>query len=455
MAVAALIRLPALWADFWFDEILSYERYAARAQSVVDVFFSPALKHDNNHHLNTVVLYLLGDQRHWVLYRLPGALAGIVAVGAVVLIGQRQSRRTGLMAGALVASSYLIAVYSTEARGYPWLLCLAAGGFLALDRFLATRRLAAAALFWLAIAGGLAAHPTILHFYLGAVVWSGYRLRSSGMDWLRLHAPVACWTILWILVVLRGSVVGGGPAWSWSVIVDQGLAWTFGYPVSTVPALIAGLAAALLVIIDARWLWSAGSDEGLFYAGAVLGPIIFVASLSPPYLFPRYFLVPLFFLLVVAGRQLARLSRTPVVGSSLAMALVLPFLTGNGLLLASVVRERHGVLSAAVDTLTARTAVSPAVVTSRSLDQWTELPLRFYARRMGVDDRIVYVTRGEIADGRADPANVLWSIEPSPPCGLPPAADLSLPQGHVLHLVRSFHVCGPSGMSWALYGRVP
>jgi hypothetical protein len=450
---AALIRLPALFTDLWFDEILSLERYARSAGSISDIFFAAALKHDNNHHLNTLALYWIGDQARWVVYRLPAFVCGLVGVAAVVLIGRRRSRLEGLACGGLVAASYMMSVYSTEARGYSWLLAFVALAFLALDRFLASGSRPALVAFWIATGAGLAAHPAILHFHLGAVLWSGFRLRLRPMELARLYAVPALWIVAWAVVVTRGSIVGGGPPWTWGEIVDQSLAWTFGYPAAFLPWVVSAAAAGGLVLWDARRLWLEGSDEGLFYIGVILGPVVFLAALSPPYLFPRYLLVPLLFLLVVAGRRLASWSRSgrwqPAVCALAAGALLL----GNGVHIRSLARERQGNHTRAVQEIARSASDAPALVTSPSLDDWTELPLRFYGRALGLEGRIAYVPRANVAgrSGAAQP--ITWIIEPAQPCTPESPTVWTLRPGQTYDLDARYPVCGPSGMSWSLYSR--
>lgn len=452
LALAALFRLPALAADFWFDEIYSYERFARHARSVADIFFSAALKHDNNHHLNTLALYLLGDQSNWIIYRLPGAVAGMAAVAAAMSIGRRRSRIEGLVTGVLAATSFLVVVYSTEARGYAWLLAFAAIGFLALDRFLASGGRSSLAIFWLSIVAGLAAHPAILHFYLGALLWSGFRLRSRPRELVRLHVVPVAWIAIWLLVVTRGSVVGGGPPWTWPRIGDEALAWTLGYPLSTVPVAIAGGIALALVLWDAWRLQAEESDEWLFSLGTIVGPIVLMAALSPPLLFPRYFLVPLFFLLPVIGRRLAALAQTFPGGRWAAGAIVIAFVIGNGVHVATFARERHGNHVAALQMIAG--AADHVTVSSWSLDQWTELPLAFYSPRLGLDRRVTYVPRADLASRPADAPRIDWALEVSQPCTPPTEPRRVLPGTNDTYvLVGSFPVCGPSGMSWLVYAR--
>jgi hypothetical protein len=197
-------------------------------------------------------------------------------------------------------------------------------------------------------------------------------------------------------------------------------------------------------------MWTEGSDEGLFYLGVVIGPVVLVAALSPPYLFPRYFLLSALFLLVIAARQLARLLAGRSVSRAVAVLLLAGFVIGNGVHAVTLVRERHGQLPAALR-MVAGTVTDPSDVTSPSLDQWTELPLRFYARRSGLSDRFRYVARGSLPRiGAVD-----WAINPAQPCGPPPASRVTLPSGQAMGLTRSFDVCGPSGMAWAIYGAAP
>jgi hypothetical protein len=447
-----LFRTPALLTDFWFDEIYSYERFARNARSAAEILFATTFKHDNNHHLNTLVLYLLGEQEHWVVYRLPGMAAGLVAVAGAVLIGRRKSRLEGLLTGVLVSASYLLAVHSTEARGYPWLLASTAVGFLALDRFLDTQNRFALLGFWISMMAGLLAHPAILHFYLGALLWSGFRFRDRRRCMILLHAVPLVGIVLWLLLVTRGSVVGGGPDWTWNVVGDEAFAWTLGYPLATVPAIATGLGALGLVAWEARRLWRERSDEGLFYVGAILGPVALIAALSPPFLFPRYFLVSLFFLLILMGRSAAALAGTSRAGRWAAAAGVAAFLFGNGSHLAALARERQSNHVAAWQTMAG--GPQPVTVASWSLDQWTEMPLRFYSSRLGFGNRVTYIRRTALSGRRPDAAPIDWVLEIAQPCTPPPAPRRPLTGSHEVYVLRkSFAVCGPSGMSWFLFAR--
>jgi hypothetical protein len=453
VTLAAVLRLPALFTDFWFDEILSYERFAMGARSLGDIFFNPAYKHDNNHHLNTIVLYLLRDQGGWVIYRVPAFLAGLAAVAAAAIVGGRRSRVEGILSGLLVAFSFTMVVYSTEGRGYALVMACAVVAFLVLARYLEAPTWPTAAWFWLLVALGLVAHSTIAHFYLGALLWSGYRLRRRWRDFVRLHAPLAVFGAAWVATVTRGGVVGGGDVWTWHQVADESLAWTLGYPTSAVPPglVLAGL--GLLFTVDSRRLWAEGSDEALFYVGTVLGPVAMIWALSPPYLFPRYFVVALVFLLLVLARLLAGLwldvprARPVVVGIVLAMAL------GNVLHVIPFSRYGRGGASKAIAAIATTTDTTPIVVTSPSVDLWSVFPIRFYERKLGLGERIRVISREELAATPQTHPPIDWLIVPTLDHDLVRPAAIHLDGVGSFVLLHRYAAYGPSGMTWIVYRR--
>ena len=81
ITLAVVLRFWASLDNFWLDEIWSW-MMARQLKSPLEVV--TRLHHDNNHHLNTLVLYAFGPNAPLYLYRLPAVLAGS---GAVLLCG--------------------------------------------------------------------------------------------------------------------------------------------------------------------------------------------------------------------------------------------------------------------------------------------------------------------------------------------------------------------------------
>ena len=112
---AAAFRLPGLFTDFWLDEIWTLSR-TNLLNSPVEIFTE--FLSSNNNHLNTLIFYLLGEQKQWMLYRLHSLAAGIGTVIIAWLIAYQKGRLEAIIASLLTAGSYLMIHYSSEARGY-------------------------------------------------------------------------------------------------------------------------------------------------------------------------------------------------------------------------------------------------------------------------------------------------------------------------------------------------
>jgi hypothetical protein len=451
VALGAALRVRALFTDFWLDEIWSYEEIARRARSVVDIFLNPAFKLDNNHYLNSVFLFLLGERNAWAIYRLPAFVAGLLTIGVATRIGGARNRAEGWIFGTLVATSFVMVVYSTEARGYAWLLLFALLAFLALRRYFEKPSLGTAVLFWIWTALGLTAHSTMFEFYLAAFIWSSFRFRGRAPDFRRLHDVPVFFAVVWFLVVYLGSRGGGGVPWRWVDIVDQSLAWTLGYPTTLIPAALAGTLVAALVFWNAWAMRREGSDEGWFILGVVLVPPVLTAALAPAWLFPRYFLVSLLFLLLVLGQSLGRLWRQAWWGRPAVVAILVCFALGNLRHIVPFSEYGRGQASQAIRDIVADNGPGPVTLTGMPVEIAAQLPIRFYSDAFGLGTRITYVPQRELTDTSSP--RVEWVIAISPlPC-TKPASRVTLPSSGTYSLRRAYPAYGPSGLCWFVYRR--
>src|ERR1700731_1425164 len=85
LLLGAILRLACLPAEFWLDEIWSYD-LSRQAGSLLGIF---TVKHDNNHHLNTLWLWLCPDGASWSLYRMHSLLAGLAGIVLAALFAKR------------------------------------------------------------------------------------------------------------------------------------------------------------------------------------------------------------------------------------------------------------------------------------------------------------------------------------------------------------------------------
>jgi hypothetical protein len=124
MVVGAVLRYRALWTDFSQDEIWSLTLVQGLA-SPLDVL--TRIHHDNNHVLNSLFLYLLGDRADWTTYRLFAFGCGIAAIAFAAWIAAEDGGLAAVTASLLFAVSFLFVTYSSEARGYAPAVAFARG----------------------------------------------------------------------------------------------------------------------------------------------------------------------------------------------------------------------------------------------------------------------------------------------------------------------------------------
>ncbi len=121
VAAGFALRLAAAQGGLWTDEAWSM-LYASQTGPLGVI---TSINHDNNHHLNSWWLQLVGVHAPVWLQRGLSILSGTASIAMVALIGRRRSRLAGIAAAALFAVSPIMLLYGSEARGYaPMLLAL-------------------------------------------------------------------------------------------------------------------------------------------------------------------------------------------------------------------------------------------------------------------------------------------------------------------------------------------
>src|SRR5437868_2025651 len=231
---AVLIRIRAAFNDLWMDEIWSVE-LIRQLRSALGVFTQT--HHDNNHYLNSLFIYFLGQRGNWAGYRIPAEFFGIGTIALAWFVGARRDTWTAFFSMFLVSFSYVLILYSSEARGYAPLLFFCFLSFLILHKFFQNPRWQLAVMFSLSAILGLTSHLTYFVFLCASLVWFCARVFRTTWRLPRIAAwTAACYTapavylVALYLVDLRYLQIGGGTAIS--VVDGYGgtLAWVFGGP---------------------------------------------------------------------------------------------------------------------------------------------------------------------------------------------------------------------------------
>lgn len=322
LLLAAVLRIPGLWTDFWLDEIWSWTlvwdwKLTRRISGVWGIFTQ--IHQDNNNYLNTLFIYLCGSAAPLPLYRLPALLAGLVAVwiGGLLVVRWSQPRMmnsvTAMLVGmGLVATSQVEIVYSSEARGYALAICAAFAAQWCLGSLLRSGKWLPVVCYALIACCGFLGHLSFLSVFVAQAFWSLAALlwsRHSAGSWTWLLAKLSVAfgvpTLLvgWLWFVdLSLARVGGGPELSpWPVIRDA-FAMPFGASLPQSLVLPCGLLMATLLVSGFWRLRHVATLEVVSMISLTIVTPAILFGLAPQGLvYPRHFLVGMSLLIPVAG----------------------------------------------------------------------------------------------------------------------------------------------------------
>jgi hypothetical protein len=437
LALALLFRLACLRADFWLDEILSFN-LSRQVDSPLSVF---ALRNDNNHPLNTLWLSLWqADAPLWCL-RLHSLVAGVVAVFLMGLAGRRLKAETPALI--LGTACWWLVLASADARGYSLAVAFALAAFLALDSYLARPRWSVLIGFWAAAVLAFLSHLTFLYAYLGLIAMTapGGTSREQVRRLAVVHAVPGLFFLALYFGFIRGMVVEGGPpadvVRTLTSLLSRGLGGPPGGWLAA-PFVLVGL----VLFVGGLWSLRAEGDRvwPFFLVTCCLAPVIFLIK-PPPFVFERYFLISFTFFLLVIARSLASLlSDTPRVGPVARLAgvfLLFVFLRGNIRTMREYLETGRGQLPAVINQVRAE---GGRVTGDHDFRVGTSL--RFHA------PNIEYVGEKQLPAG-----GVEWLIvhrvdgDPRPA----PADEETDSAGNVYLFASMYPSAGPADWGWYLY----
>ena len=320
IALAALVvRFVAARCGFWTDEAWSVI-YAVEARDALGVFLR--INHDNNHHLYSLWLQVIGPTASPLLARAPAILAGsLCTVAAAILVGRR-SRVGGVVAALLFAFTPTLVVFGSEARGYAMMLLAALAMLLLVSDALdgPTARWRPWALVLIAVFGMLS-HMTMAAPVAIATLWFYLeRRRQAGPqravgDSIRLMGGALAATVGVIAFVFTaaalsptGMRLGGYLPFSgrdYIAALDDLALWSAGLA-APLPWLVPLLACALALLIAVRrpdWLGPRALLYALLILAVPIGALVLRVGNSG---FPRYYLASVIGVLLLASEWIAR-----------------------------------------------------------------------------------------------------------------------------------------------------
>lgn len=473
LLVAAGLRLPGLWTDFWLDEIWTWG-LAVQVQQPWEII--TAIHADNNNHLNTLWLWICGPAAPLWLYRIHSFAAGLVTVGCAIALAARWSRgqRVAVLAAGLVAAtSAVFVIYASEARGYSMAMAAAVGGQWVLGRAVRDNRRRDWFLAVVVALTGFLSHLSYLPVWLAQVAWIALEWLAAagwGGRWLRTLSgtaesgprasrwrvqplvavgAVGCGVLLLYLVDLRLAGVGGGPELDPLIVSLDTLAEPFG-AVDGAAKVVAALATLTLLVcgIGSAFRHTCGSRLEMVVPAAVLviAPIVLFGMAPAGLVYPRHFLVSLSLALPVLGVGWVALVRQAGLARFVAVAILVFWMVGNGLALAGFFRDGRGGYTRALRDLATDRPVGTVVLGSDH-DFRNGMIIGFQRLRHPEFSRFEYRPQGQWPVEGVD-SLILHDLAVTPSF-----ADRLDVGGKAYHLVKTYRFSGPVGWHWATYRR--
>jgi 4-amino-4-deoxy-L-arabinose transferase-like glycosyltransferase len=447
-SLALALRTYVIDDAFWLDEIWSY--YLTQLMDSPWDAFSE-LRIDNNHLLNTLTMYWLGDQEYWVFYRLPSLLSGVAMV-ALMGYAARKLKVAPWLAMLLTTLSFPFIQYSTEARGYSVAAMLGLAAWLIYyPRLCNAKSLEPGWLvaFWIICALGLLAHLTFVFVPLAlGLTWlansvSDRQFNSEHLGrGLLVFVPPAVF-LLWVYLVFYGQITPGGDDFSLQLAAKllELSRYTLGVPAITVLEIAAG---ALIVALAAYGIWLLPAAQQRFFAMVITIPGLLLLAYQPDFFFARYLLVslPFVYLLIALSLDTALRKSGPL--RALAALLILTFVAGSTVHYLAYARLGKGGYPQAMTEMFDDAGTRNFTVGS-DFDFRNKALVDFYARYHRNSGQLRYV---KLAYESIEPTDYFIVHNYVP--GHKPAETLTL-QGGTYELMGIYRYAGLSGWSWYLY----
>ena len=450
LAVAAAVRIRGAINEMWLDEIWSLE-FVKHISSPLDVFTS--LHHENNHYLNSLCFYYFGQHGNWLGYRLPALGFGLGSVLLAGLIGRRRNTTSGLIALLLTSFSYVLILYSSEARGYAAAIFFSLLSYYLMDHFLENRRWSVALLFSTVAVLGFMSHLIFLNCFLAILLWSGCWfvqtrtiLKSAAAAMLACHGMPIIFLIAIYFVDIRHLEVGGGTPTGLQNSYAASLGWTLGIPRADSMTWLTWLVAAGLLGGMAGLLRREKKDAGIFFAGVILlFPILLVLIRHSQILYVRHFIIGITFLLILLSFLLAALYQRGPAGKAVVILLLAGYLALNGWHTRQLFQFGRGHYAAAVRYIVKHSQQTPITIGAIGIEQDFRTPfmLQFHGQPAFGDKPVTYYTKEHWPPG--GPEWLIYDADSIPP------PHYTTPAGDRYELAEVYPTTPLSGLRWSVY----
>jgi hypothetical protein len=449
IALGGILILFAARGDLWLDEIWSvFFAEAARTPWEIVTRF----KHDNNHVLNTLYLYVIGKQQDLMVYRGMAIVSGIGSLLILRKIALRWGPAESVIVLLLAGTSYPLILYFSEARGYaPAILFGLLSLFLLQEcqrRFHPVRLV----LFWSMSILGVLSHLTFVIVFLSLAIYSLHYELTADAPFTRRSLQAGKYLFVpgvfitaWYLFYASEMTIGGGPAVDKYTILAQGIASLLGLPDTL---LVLGIPLLMLPVLwSLVLLYKEGDREWSFYGSALLvAPAFAIILAGSSYFNYRYVIVCFPFLYLVISRLLAKSYHSDAKAYHYLAFFVLGlYVLGQAFRLAPFFEHGRGSYRPVISEM-AKTSSGTMITVGSDNDFRNKMLIEFYSRFLDGGKRLRYIDQQLWT---SDPPE--WLILHSLDEAVVPEPWISTEDGRMYRLIRSEGFSGNSGFSWFLY----
>jgi len=449
-----MLIVAAARGDLWLDEIWSL-LFVRASRSVTDLFVR--FRHDNNHLLNTLFLYYLGERKTLFTYRLFAVFSGICSVFLVGYIGRRNwGYPEALCSIILTGSSYPLLLYFSEARGYSPAILFALLAYVALRQNSQDFSLGRLILFWATSILGMLSHLTFfmvtMAFFVGSVaheIYVGGSFRERTLRLMAHHVPPFAFFAWLYIFFARGMIIGGGPIYDKWDVISRASALLLGFP--EVPGFLGSAVVLVLVLValGANSLRQEHDTQWLFFPTLLLlSPALLLILTNPKYLYLRYFIVCFpFFYLLLSHLACKWYRACPIRWRWLLIMAMAMLIAGQTYRVYPLLKLGRGSYAAALEHISESSAGGIMRVGSDH-DFRNRVLFDFYAPLIGVKSMLVYV---EQPRWLLEPPD--WILTHSQDLSYQPPNELTVAKIGRYSLIYEYRFSGISGWSWFLFRR--
>jgi hypothetical protein len=455
-----IVRALALRNDLWMDELWTLW-HLGQLRSVGEIF--TRFVHDNNHPLNTLWMSLVMPLKTDWAYRLLSWVGGTAGIWLAAKIARMQLLRlhpdaqpgqvhaAELVTACLFGSSYLLILYSSEARGYGPALGFGLLALYALWRGEVDRLNRWVVVYWLASILAVLAHAVTYQLIAAAVgftvVESVEQNKPRDSVWrslTRWHAVPIVFGALYYFVFIRRLEIVGGPEASVFAVIAELASFSIGVPAKASLAVALPLLIAWVVVALMR-LWRRSRSLTCFYLVGMMFPAVAISFTPFIYLFPRYFILSAALALLLLGYLAAVAWNSGRVSRRITLVTIALIIAGNFAPTLQLLRHGRGEYRAALRYISAHTPAGPITVGSDH-DGRNVLLIHHHGLSAIHPRTLQYIPRPELpAEG------VQWLLVHRLDHAEIPPHELSDDRGNPYRLEKIFLHAPLSGWDWYVY----